>query len=135
MNLREQLTALYDEAGTLTAGTVVTAATPEDHPLHDRFEWDDKVAGHQYRLVQAAALIRSVKISYNESDESLDVRAFVSIQRGDPPERVYTPVEEVRDDPLSRAILLREMERDWRLFKARYGHMAEFMQIDFPQTG
>jgi len=34
----------------------------EDHPLRPYFEWDDAKAARSYRLVQAATMIRSVRI-------------------------------------------------------------------------
>lgn len=56
------LKAIEDANGRLTAEAVVKAAEPDDHPLHDKFEWDDSIAGPRYRLMQARRLIKSVAI-------------------------------------------------------------------------
>lgn len=48
--------------GVLTPDAVVAAAAVPDHPLHGDFEWADRDAAHAYRLDQARAIIRSVKV-------------------------------------------------------------------------
>ena len=48
--------------GPLTASRIVEEATDPAHPLHDRFNWDDTDAAHQWRLQQARRLIVSVSI-------------------------------------------------------------------------
>lgn len=52
---------MYEEHGKLTAELVVEQATPKKHPLHVCFQWDDKKAGHEYRLIQARTMIREVR--------------------------------------------------------------------------
>jgi hypothetical protein len=110
---------------------VVDAARPEEHPLHDRFVWDDAVAGEAYRRVQAADLIRSFRVTYVAGDgRERDVRAFVVTRsRHDPGRSAYAPVEDVMADPFARQLVLRDMERDWRRLLARYHDMAEFAEI------
>ena len=128
-SLRDQLTAIYRESGELTPGGVVAAATPVDHPLHDRFEWDDSVAGHEYRKVQASELIRSVKIVYRETPagEPVRVRAFSSVR--DDKQQAYRPTEEVLSDEFSRRLLLNECRREIESLKRRYGHLEEFAAL------
>lgn len=48
--------------GALTADNVVRDARPAKSPLHPFFEWDNRKAGHQYRLGQARHLIRCIDI-------------------------------------------------------------------------
>lgn len=129
-DLRTQLTAIYRDRGELTPDVVVAAATPKAHPLHSRFEWDDAVAGHEYRKVQAAELIRSVKVTYSETPagEAKRVRAFTStMAEGGRP--VYRPTKEVLQDEFSRNLLLRELQREMDRMKQRYGHLEEFARI------
>lgn len=47
--------------GRLTPQAVVDDARDPASPLHERFEWDDSTAAHQYRLSQARELIRTVR--------------------------------------------------------------------------
>lgn len=129
-DLRTELQKIYDSHETLTPELVVTEARAEDHPLHDRFEWDDAVAGEHWRREQAHELIRSVRVVYREAtetDEARTVRAFHAV-RG-PSGHVYEPVEKVREDPLISAMVLRDMEREWRQLQRRYGHFAEFLEL------
>ena len=64
--MREALEAIASADGRLTPDGVVAAAKPKDHPLHAEFLWDDKRAGHQYRIEQARALIRRTMVILKE---------------------------------------------------------------------
>lgn len=128
MNLRDHLTAIYREHGALTPRLVVDAARDPEHPLHDRFEWDDALAGEKYREQQARALIRTVKVvePVGETDETR-VRAFHSVPR--PEGQTYVPIDEVRADPFTRQLVLRTAEREFRQMFARYRHLREFLEV------
>jgi hypothetical protein len=133
-SLRDTLTAIYTERGKLTPPLVVEEAANPQHPLHDRFEWDDTIAGPKYRERQAADLIRSVRVRFTSpnSQEEIDVRAFVSRREAGDPHAVaseYAPVEEIMLDDVARTILLRNMEREWIQFRRRYQHLAEFGEL------
>lgn len=128
--VRDILLRIREDAGILTAGVVVEAARDEGHPLHDRFEWDDTVAGERFRESQARALIRSVRVEYvSGSGGAEDLRGFVSVSRSDVPAREYVPVGEVAADPLLARLVLRDAEREWRELFRRYEHLAEFLDI------
>jgi len=64
----QALRELEEKHGRLVKEDVVEAAKNKKHVLHDYFEWDDTVAGHLYRLEQAAQLIREVKIEVEIED-------------------------------------------------------------------
>lgn len=53
---------LYEKHGKLVASELVKAATPKDSPAHPGFEWDNKKAGHEYRLWQARGWFRRIEI-------------------------------------------------------------------------
>lgn len=127
MNLRDQLLAIYDQHEELTPALVVSEAREEAHPLHDRFEWDDSVAGESWRLHQAHELIRLAKVVYRPSpDKSKEekVRAFHAVRREDG--FAYEPAEKVVTNPLLREMVLRDMRRDWERLRARYEQFEEF---------
>lgn len=126
-NLRSQLQTLYNDNGFLTPPIVVEAARPKDSLLHSRFEWDNRVAGEKYREQQASELIRSVKISYRKGNKTEDIRYFVSVQREDG--YSYHPAEVVAQDSTLTAIVLRDMEREWRQLESKYGHFKEFIEM------
>lgn len=129
-DLRDHLTAIRAEHGVLTAPVVVGVARDPGHPLHDRFEWDDTIAGERFREHQARELIRSVRIKYTDDQGGAsDLRGFVSVSRGDVPAREYVPVDEVATDPVLAALALRDAEREWRELLARYQHLEAFIAI------
>lgn len=120
----EVLSCLRDEVGSLTADLVVEAATPADHPLHSRFEWDDTVAGHAYRLTQAAQLLR---VTFKpDPSQPRELRAFVAVKGKGTQRCDYVPVAEAMSDAFTRRIVLADMEREWRIFRRRYEDMSEF---------
>jgi hypothetical protein len=125
-NLRDVLLAIRDKRGLLTPEVVVEEASNPDHPLHHRFDWRDDVAAHKWRLHQAGNLLR-VKYKADVGNKRADLRAFW-VTRGEDgsPTSAYEPIEEVITDPIQRELMLRQMRRDWRSFKKRYEHMAEF---------
>lgn len=128
MNVREALTDIYRRHDALTPPIVVEEARPAESPLHGHFEWDDSVAGEKYRYVQAAELIRSVKVvSGRDPDGPREIREWVSVTRPDRP-RSYEPVREVVADDFTLQLVLQEMQRDIAALQRRYGHLQEFAQ-------
>lgn len=128
MNLRDQLQAIYETRGELTAKAVVDEARDPDSALHSRFEWDDSIAGERFREIQAGELIRSVKVVERKPEDApTSVRAFHSIP--DKEGRSYRPIEEIRQDPIAREILLREAEREWKELHRRFEHLVEWLEI------
>jgi hypothetical protein len=131
MNNRElydHLLALRNDAGDILADAIVEAAKPKTHPLHALFEWDNRAAGHQYRLHQARVLIRSVVIEDAPTDDAghqTRVRAIVSAPTPNGPR--YRPTVEVAEDPVAAELVLRQFEAEWRQFRARWQHLAAFM--------
>jgi hypothetical protein len=127
MSLRDHLQQIYDRHAKLTPDLVVTEARDPSHPLHDRFEWDDAVAGEAWRREQAHQLIRSVKVVYRQADEKSSeksVRAFHAVRSDQG--HVYEPVEKVTSDPFTAQLVLRDMEREWQTLRRRYEGFAEF---------
>jgi hypothetical protein len=133
MDLRTILTEIREEHGKLTPAIVLEAATPEDHPLHHRFEWNDAVAGHKWRLHQAGNLLRC-KIKQQTDGGTRNIRAFwpvrgEEVDGAEDPGADYTPIEQVAQDPVARQVMLLSMQREWVTMKRRYGFMAEFIDM------
>jgi hypothetical protein len=124
-----ELTRIWERHGKVTAELVVAEATPEGSVLHDRFEWDDRAAGHAWRLVQARELIRSVKVVFVSPDGPREVRRFVSVRVGPEPDAGYQPVERVLADPVSGEIALARLRAAIRALERNYGHLAEFREV------
>lgn len=129
-NLRDELEKIRKQAGELKPEPIVEAATPEDHPLHSRFEWDNSIAGHQYRLEQARMLIRQVRIEFVDSKEKVTtIRAYQAVRNEKAPGYTYVPSEEVAASPVLTDIVLMDMKREWKALQQRYGHFAEFVSM------
>jgi hypothetical protein len=137
-DLKAELLAIREAHGRLTPDVVLDEARDPTHVLHTRFCWDDGEAAERYRLGQARNLIRSVKVTYQRpTGEKASVRQFVSIDRSDAagPATGYLPTEEVLADPLTRRILLRQMEREVGSLMARFEHMQEFRDLLVQRLG
>lgn len=131
-DLRSALTDIYQSRGELTPQIVVDEARPKNAPLHDRFEWNDKIAGEAYRRVQAQQLIRTVKLEFTSAStgERRSIRAWQSAREaGDAERDGYLPTEEIVQDEFATKILLRQCEREISDLKAKYGHLAEFAEL------
>lgn len=128
-DLREQLLAVRDQHGQLTPALVVDAARPKNHPLHNRFEWNNSAAAERWRRHQAHQLIRvaRVPLSYAEHPTGPShIRAFVAVPRGNDPQPDYQPVEQALADPFTQRLVMQAMERDIAALQRKYGHLAEF---------
>lgn len=130
-DLRGTLAHYYQKHGELTPQIVVDEARPKNSPLHNRFEWDDKVAGEAYRRVQAAELIRSVRITFADerTGERKSIRAFHSVREaGDAERGGYAPTEEIVQDELATKILKQAFKREIADLKRKYGHLEDFIE-------
>ena len=68
--LREEMQSLVAD-GTLLPEVVVEAARNPNSLLHGYFTWDDGEAAEQFRLQEARALIRRVKVQVIRSDNAV----------------------------------------------------------------
>jgi len=62
---------LYHRYGDVKPSALLEAAKPKESPAHAAFEWDNKKAGHEYRLIQARTWIRRVSIIVEDVPERL----------------------------------------------------------------
>jgi len=56
--VQQEVNSIYQENGNVRPTTLIERAKPKDSPIHDAFEWDNKKAGHEFRLIQARRWIR-----------------------------------------------------------------------------
>lgn len=132
--LREELERVRAVNGKITPRIVVEEARNPGSPLHDRFTWDEHENSERYLLVQARRLIRSVKIEYiAPSGRPERVRAFHAIAR--PDGTSYEPAEDIAQDRFAGAILLQQMEREWKSMYARYARFEEFRDLVLRDLG
>lgn len=128
MNLRDELTKIRSQHGVLTPEAVVEAARPADSPLHRRFEWDDAAAAEGYRREQARHLICEARLVYvDRRGKDRDVRAFHAVRTDEG--FAFEPSDEIAADPLLSAIVMRDMEREWKALRSKYADFKEFWQM------
>lgn len=143
--INKHIRALYDEHhGALTAKILLEAATPESHPLHSHFEWDDTIAARKHRLDQARRLIRSCRVTFKDkAGTERSVREFHSVIVRNPehtassglgPERirVYRATEDVAKDRVSAEALSAQFKLEWKAFRDRWENFDEFVKMFGP---
>ena len=128
-DLRAELQTIYDDNNDeLIPKVIVKTAKRKTHPLHNHFEWDDKIAGPQFREAQAYALIRSIRITHTNKDGRKEqIRVWHPVRVESP--TVYDPIDKIVDDPFMREVLLRQMERAYTELKRKYDTFDEFWQM------
>jgi hypothetical protein len=104
--------ALADRSGGLiTPDIVVAAARHPDSPLHSEFEWDDTAAAEKYRLDQARALIRSVKVNITTEKFDIVVPQYVRNPEASP-QQGYTSIDRIKTEgDRAREIVAAEFRR------------------------
>jgi hypothetical protein len=109
---RDRLAELEEQHGKLTANLVVADAEKRDSPLHNYFEWDTRKAAQRYRLMQARALIRSVRINVRTEKTVVSTVAYIRDPAAGPREQGYLSVAKVRTDKdVARDALVDEFSR------------------------
>jgi len=63
----------------ITASELIEMARPKDSPFHDLFEWDNKKAAHEFRLMQARNLIRTVNVFIDKDPEISNSEKLVNV--------------------------------------------------------
>ena len=89
----EEVTRILKRDGCVKASVLVSEATPKKAPLHDEFEWNDKVAAHEHRLDQARKIIRTTKVVYEgEESRMVHVPVIISADYEGSKEGEYKPI-------------------------------------------
>ena len=97
--------------GNLDPKDVVEEAKASSHPLHDYFEWRDKIAGEQFRIDQARALIRSVRIEVKTNSAPMRAPQWVRSPDNGPDQRGYVEVTRVVALEARLKIIRQEIDR------------------------
>ena len=133
----EILRSLERDNGRLLPDDVVTAATDPESPLHSHFTWDDTEAAKRFRLSQARALIRTVKLEITVHDVPLNVVGYVRDPEMDSKHSGYRNVLALRsEEDNARAAIVDEMKRvanavrRAKTIAAVLGFIEEVNQID-----
>lgn len=117
--------------GILSPESVVSDASDPSSPLHDEFEWDDGAAGEMFRMLQANALIRRVKLTLVREDIKTKAISVTTVRayQSRPSMRTrdgggYEPIEAIMSDQEKRDELLASVLRELQAYRKRYGALA-----------
>lgn len=114
--------------GLLQPETVVESARPASSPLHSRFEWDNTVAGQQYRIWQARQLIRvSVEI-IPSMEKPTDVFVSLSTDR-EKESGGYRIMVDVLTDKQMRQQMLSDALTELEIFREKYSRLKELAAV------
>lgn len=109
-----------------TPENIVQFAKSENTELHKCFEWNDSVAGHKYRCIQAQQIVRNLVVVKEETEEKTPIRFFYNT--GDRSGE-YKPVKMIlKNDDEYQALLKMAME-ELRSFKKKYSYLSELEEI------
>ena len=112
-----------EREGRLTAKELVNESRPKDAPLHNEFEWRDKVAGELWREQQARHIINSV-IVINERKEPQRVFFNIEVTKQE-----YHSVETILQSEGKRAALLKTALRELEAFQTKYAQLTELCGV------
>lgn len=87
-----------DRDGHTTAEEVVDAARPEDHILHDLFEWRNELAAESYRLDQARGYLHRLRLRYVRNLIEYRVPVYVRDPDASPKEQGYVRTKLLLND-------------------------------------
>jgi len=113
--------------GILNPKDVVQFARNSDTALHQEFEWNDKIAGDAYRILQARELIRT-RVTVLTPD-SKPVRAYVSLPNDRKPNGGYRRINDVLEKPAWREQMLQNAMADMRAFQVKYAVLKELANV------
>ena len=104
--VKQVIQQIYERDGDVKPSVLVEEARPKSSPAHSSFEWDDKKAGSEYRLIQARKYIRVVTIEVAEQQERLIHVPSIARSHEDTGEGKYVPKSVLveRPDEFERAL-------------------------------
>ena len=134
MTQLEALKAIAERnGGLLRPQTVVDEARPEDSPLHNVFEWDDGVAAEKYRLDQAQRLIRSFRITKQDSSgREIEVPVFVGVsidRTNGKAENPYRLIESIQNCPDLMEVAVKDALDQLEGIRNRHSHLTELRDV------
>ena len=133
--------------GTITPEIILADAKRKRSPLHSFFCWDDNAAANEYRRIQAATLIRRIKVTYHpqgDENRSVRVRAFVNVVEPDDspepqdieghgvnarPRGIYVGFECAMRMDNYKDQIIRQCKRDVEAFRSKYSSINEAAKI------
>lgn len=126
-----EIRALANAEGLVTCEAVVERARDPRSPLHSHFTWDDTEAAAKFRLVEAAVLIRRLKVHVTpvQGQAPLQVRAFVSLGTDRVEGGGYRMLQSVLSDADMKKAMLRTARAELNSFLRKYRSIEELSSV------
>lgn len=124
--IKAELEALK-AGGMIRPADVIQRAKSKKSALHNCFTWDDSEAGHQFRLLQARNLLRVYVLV--EANNSIPVRAFVSLTTDRKNGGGYRAVADVMSDDAMRLQMLRDALTQMRNVQKKYKNLQQLSKV------
>lgn len=114
--------------GGIVAEDVIEVARDEDNILHNYFEWDDTVAGHKFRLMQARILIKSIEVVVDENTKDT-MPSYVSIKDKRSGTKMYKNIIKVINDEDDYQYTLERARREFLGYKDKYQKILDIKDL------
>lgn len=124
--IRAKCIAALEKQGRVTPDVLLAAAKSKSYPLHGDFIWDDKIAGHKYRVEQAREIIASVRVMTKTTKMSITAVGYVRDPRVAGNKQGYVSVAALRDD---RAYAEEALDAEVDRIKSLLDRAREFAEI------
>ena len=136
-DVAERLRKIYLKSGRdLREADVLADARDKASPLHSYFEWDDSAAAESFRLAQASALIRRVRVEVIALPDSQPIRVRAFVARRDLPAIAqtgeagsYVAIEDVAGQTAYETSLRESIQRDLQRIRVRYENTSLLFEV------
>lgn len=131
----EFLWELKEENGELLRPAfVVEKAKPKNSPIHDFFEWDDRIAGQKHREWQARYLLGSIEVIEVVNNEDHAVKAFHNItvaakEDDGGKERGYVTLQDIKENQDYLDIVLENAKNEMIAWEKRYSQYEKLRKF------
>lgn len=113
-----------EERGKLNAQELVNASRPTEAPMHQDFEWDDAIAGEQWRKAQARTYIAGIVYTPVQTHGE-PVRVFAKVTAG---ASEYTNLETILKSSDSIEILRESAIKELEAYKTKYQTILKMIE-------
>lgn len=120
-NVAGKVCGELDKNEKLTAQDLVDVSRPETAPLHSQFEWDDGIAGEEWRKHQARHIINMLII---RTEKAEPIRAFFKIDTSKGCNK-YESIKTIVNTPDKHQMLIDQAFRELQAFRAKYSALKE----------
>jgi hypothetical protein len=129
MSILDELKAIEERDGILNPQAVVDFARDPNTELHKKFEWENDVAGEQYRIWQARQLIRVQVTFLKNGNDAIPTNAFVSMKEDRNKAGGYRSIASILSDDELRARMLKQARHELNVFKRKYQDLVELASL------